>query len=51
MRLFKRKKEESKPQGNELYDIPVGSMIEHGEPIPEETGEHNPSGQHVSVTI
>jgi hypothetical protein len=28
MRLFKRKKEESKPQGNELYDIPIGSMIE-----------------------
>jgi len=28
MRLFKKKKEEFKPQRNELFDIPVGSMIE-----------------------
>ncbi len=28
MRLFKRKKEESRPQRHELCDIPVGSMIE-----------------------
>ena len=28
MRLFKRKKEGSKPQRHELCDIPVGSMIE-----------------------
>ena len=28
MRLFKRKKEENKPQRNELEDIPIGSMIE-----------------------
>ena len=28
MRLFKRKKEDSKPQRHELCDIPVGSMIE-----------------------
>ena len=28
MRLFKRKKEESKPQRHELCDIPIGSMIE-----------------------
>ena len=28
MRLFKRKKEESKPQRHELCDIPVGSMVE-----------------------
>ena len=28
MRLFKRKKEESKPKRHELCDIPIGSMIE-----------------------
>lgn len=28
MRLFKRKKEENKPQRHELCDIPVGSMVE-----------------------
>ena len=28
MKLFKRKKEENKPQRHELCDIPVGSMIE-----------------------
>ena len=28
MRLFKRKKEEDKPQRHELCDIPIGSMIE-----------------------
>jgi len=28
MRLFKRKKEKDEPQRHELYDIPIGSMIE-----------------------
>ena len=28
MQLFKRKKEKDKPQRHELYDIPIGSMIE-----------------------
>ena len=28
MRIFKRKKEESKPQRHEFCDIPVGSMVE-----------------------
>ena len=28
MRLFKRKEKEFKPKNNELFDIPVGSMIE-----------------------
>lgn len=28
MRLFKRKKEESKPQNHGLCDIPIGSMVE-----------------------
>ncbi|MBD3183096.1 DUF4178 domain-containing protein [Candidatus Poribacteria bacterium] len=28
MRLFRRKKEESKPPRHEFYDIPIGSMVE-----------------------